>query len=68
MKKRVGKGDKKKKGQNSGNLPTQQNFEWENDKNFGDTYSDVLKMSLYISKKRHYMFSQKILDCTLGVL
>ena len=33
MKKRVGKGDKKK-GQNNGNFPTQRNFEWEKGQKF----------------------------------
>ena len=29
--------------------------EWEKDKNFGKTYSDVLKTSLYVSPKCYYM-------------
>ena len=40
---------KKKKRQNVGN------FEWEKDKNFGETYSDVLKTLLYVSPKHCYM-------------
>ena len=46
----------KKKWQNGGNLNTQRNFEWEKDKNFGETYWKhcymyVFKMSLYVSPK-----------------
>ena len=44
MKKRVGKGDKKK------------------DKNFGQTYSVVLKTSLYVSKKITICFHKNFLD------
>ena len=49
----------KTKRRNGGNFPTQWNFEREEDKNFGETYSDVFenvaicsyKTSLYVSPK-----------------
>ena len=49
----------KTKRKNGGNFSTQRNFEWEKDKNFVETYSDVFenvaiclsKMSLFVSPK-----------------
>ena len=54
MKKRLRKGDQKKtKGQNGGNFPTQRNFEWEKDKNFVETYSDVFEnIAICLSKTK----------------
>ena len=50
MKKRVGKGDKKKKDKTMGTFPLSEILSGKKDKNFGETYSVILKTSLYVSK------------------
>ena len=58
----------KTKRRNGGNFPTQWNFEWEKDKNFGETYSDVFENVAICLSKRRYLFPQNFLENMIWVL
>ena len=62
MKKRVGKGDKKKRDKTMGTFPLSEILSGKKDKNFGETYSVVLKTSLYVSKNVTICFHKFFLD------
>ena len=62
MKKRVEKGDKKKKDKTMGTFPLSEILSGNKDKNFGETYSIVLKTSLYVSKNVTICFHNFFLD------